>query len=107
MIDTLHFVIVSYVSLGNIKVLRYGDFHGFQLFAMGGPHLTGLLIVPWRGGPACWLGVDSPLRRGGPVGPGSVSVGPSSPLEKGWVSLEGWLGVGFCRAFALAHLFTF
>ena len=69
--------------------MRYGDFHGFQLFAMGGPHLTGLLIVPWRGGPAGWLGVDSPLRRGGPVGTGSASVGLSFPLVRGGSALEG------------------
>jgi len=58
----------------------------FGVFAMGGGLLAGLLIIPWRGGPACWLGVDSPLVRGGPVGPGSVLVGPSSPLVRGWAS---------------------
>ena len=64
---------------------------------MGGGHLAGLLSSPWRGGPAGWLGVDSPLRRGGPVGPGSASVGLSSPLVRGgsaWRAGSGSASVG-------------
>ena len=51
-IDTLHFVIVSYVSLGNIKVLRYGDFHDLEVIF---PVCYGWSLFgrssdsPWRG----------------------------------------------------------
>ena len=59
------------------------------MFAMGGGHLAGLLIAPGGVGQPGWLGVDSPLRRGGPVGTGSSCFSLSSPLVRGGSALEG------------------
>ena len=68
MIDTLHFVIVSYVSLGNIDVLRYGDFHGLEV-------VWGCLL--WV--EVIWRTSEDPLE-----GVGWLARPGVDPLVPGW-----------------------